>query len=298
MVDVDLFVQINNAVLDLQASSFQSYHRPTKTLARLLLHPDLESANNALTADVDLDKFLEESAATKGNMAGSSSLLWPDDQNKTIGLSLLLIQKFAEEPEFMAGFGFEYFHSGPQIISVVNSITREIIIPFIRDYKAYVMNYGNVRPKLMTSLSNKVFIVHGHDEGARETVARFLGNIGFDPIILHEQANRGRTVIEKVEANGDVGFVVVLLTPDDTGCANGGVPEPRARQNVLLELGYFLGRLGREKVCALKRGNVEIPSDFAGVVWTTMDAGNGWKQALGRELEAAGHYFDWNKAMR
>jgi predicted nucleotide-binding protein len=121
---------------------------------------------------------------------------------------------------------------------------------------------------------------------------------GFEPIILHEQANKGRTVIEKVEANSDVSFAVVLLRPDDEGCVKGGTAEPRARQNVLLELGYFIGKLGREKVCALKRGRVEIPSDFAGVVWETMDAGNGWRQALGRELQAAGHTIDWNKVMR
>lgn len=151
----------------------------------------------------------------------------------------------------------------------------------------------NVKP----ALSRRVFVVHGHDEGARETVARFLMQLGFEPIILHEQANQGRTVMEKVEAHGQVDFAVVLLTPDDEGCARGGRPEPRARQNVLLELGYFLGRLGRAKVCALKRGTLEIPSDFAGVVWESME-GNSWKQALGRELEAAGHEIDWNKVMR
>ncbi|TNB98431.1 nucleotide-binding protein [Pseudomonas jessenii] len=146
-------------------------------------------------------------------------------------------------------------------------------------------------------LSRRVFVVHGHDEGARETVARFLMQLGFEPIILHEQANQGRTVMEKVEAHGQVDFAVVLLTPDDQGCAKGGTPEPRARQNVLLELGYFLGRLGRAKVCALKRGTLEIPSDFAGVVWESMD-GDSWKRVLGRELEAAGHEIDWNKVMR
>lgn len=154
-----------------------------------------------------------------------------------------------------------------------------------------------VTDNVQQALSRKVFIVHGHDEGAREMVARFLERLGFQSVILHEQANRGGTVMEKIEAHGDVGFAVVLLTPDDEGCAKGGTPEPRARQNVLLELGYFLGRLGRDKVCALKRGGVEIPSDFAGVVWESMD-GNGWKQALGRELEAAGHEIDWNKVMR
>ncbi|ENA1256038.1 TIR domain-containing protein [Pseudomonas aeruginosa] len=145
--------------------------------------------------------------------------------------------------------------------------------------------------------SDRVFVVHGHDEGARESVARFLEKLGLEPIILHEQANRGRTVIEKIEGHRDVGFAVVLLTPDDQGCVKGGQLEPRARQNVLLELGYFLGYLGRDRVCALKRGQVEIPSDFAGVVWTSMND-EGWKQALSRELQDAGYEIDWNKVMR
>jgi len=114
-------------------------------------------------------------------------------------------------------------------------------------------------------------------------------------VILHEQANKGRTVIEKVEANSDVSFAVVLLTPDDEGCAKGSALEPRARQNVLMELGFFIGKLGRDRVCALKRGKTEIPSDFAGVVWETFDSSNGWKLGLARELEAAGHPVDWNR---
>ncbi len=109
---------------------------------------------------------------------------------------------------------------------------------------------------------------------------------------------KGRTIIEKIEAHGDVGFAVVLLTPDDEGCPKGGKPEPRARQNVLLELGYFIGRLGRSRVCALKRGEVEIPSDFGGVVYETYDESDRWKMALGRELQAAGFEVDWNRIHR
>ena len=151
---------------------------------------------------------------------------------------------------------------------------------------------------LVQRSSQKIFVVHGHDEGPREAVARFIQALGFQPIILHERANEGRTVIEKVEAHGDVGFAVVVLTPDDEGCAKGGMPEPRARQNVLLELGYFIGRLGRNRVCALKRGELEIPSDFGGVVYEPFDAAGGWKQKLGRELEAVGYEIDWNTVMR
>ncbi|NIE82528.1 MULTISPECIES: nucleotide-binding protein [unclassified Burkholderia] len=148
------------------------------------------------------------------------------------------------------------------------------------------------------SLSRRVFVVHGHDGEARETVARFLAKLGFEPIILHEQANQGRTIIEKFEAHGDVGFAVVLLTPDDEGRAMGGELQLRARQNVVLELGYFIGKLGRDKVCALKRGELELPSDYLGVVWERMDDGGGWKQSLGREMQAAGHEIDWNVVMR
>jgi Predicted nucleotide-binding protein containing TIR-like domain len=100
----------------------------------------------------------------------------------------------------------------------------------------------NSADQIMASVGDKprkAFVVHGHDEAARESVARFLERIGFEPIILHEQANQGRTVIEKIEAHGDVGFAIVLLTPDDEGRLKGGTSQPRPRQNVLLELGYL-----------------------------------------------------------
>ncbi|VVE43314.1 hypothetical protein PIN31115_04246 [Pandoraea iniqua] len=148
------------------------------------------------------------------------------------------------------------------------------------------------------SMDRSVFVVHGHDVAALQSVARFLERLEFKAIILHEQANQGRTVIEKVVAHGNVGFAVVIMSPDDVGHAVGGTPEPRARQNVLLELGFFLGRLGRERVCTLKRGTLDIPSDFAGVVWEAMNDDGAWKMALGRELEAAGYEIDWNKVMR
>jgi hypothetical protein len=295
---IDLFAQINNSVLDLQGAHIQTFERPLKKLASLLHHPDLEAVNDVLTANINLESFLDASESTTGSMVGSASLLWPDDPEQVLGLTLLLIDKLAADPDFAINFGHTFFYSGNKIISGVHAFTGQLIIPFVRDYKLYVQTRGEVQPQLKLPISNKIFIVHGHDDGARETVARFLERLGFEAIILHEQANKGRTVIEKVEAHGDVSFAVVLLTPDDEGSVKGGILEPRARQNVLLELGYFIGRLGRDKVCALKRGRLEIPSDFAGVVWEQMDDSGGWKQALGRELQAAGHSFDWNKLMR
>ena len=154
-----------------------------------------------------------------------------------------------------------------------------------------------VHVQAVTALSQKIFIVHGHDEGARQTVARFIERIGFEAIILSEQANQGRTVIEKIEVHRDVGFAVVLLTPDDVGGKDTDSLRPRARQNVLLELGYFIGLLGRQHVCTLAKGDLEIPTDFAGVVWESLDDLGAWKTALARELKAAGYPIDWNKVM-
>lgn len=147
--------------------------------------------------------------------------------------------------------------------------------------------------------NNKVFVVHGHDDAARETVARFLERLDLEPVILHEQPNMGRTIIEKFEDHSDVGFAVVLLTPDDVGAVRDRPHnlKPRARQNVVFELGYFAGVLGREKVCALAKGDIEIPSDYDGVVYIPLDDGNGWRMKLVQELKAADFDVDANKAI-
>ena len=162
-----------------------------------------------------------------------------------------------------------------------------------------------VSTSLTPSISDnsKVFLVHGQDEEAKAVVARFIQACGLDPIILHEQPNGGRTIIEKFEKESDVGFAVVLLTPDDVGglCSGTGLTSDdlrfRARQNVILELGYFAGRLGRGRVAALKRGDIELPSDVSGVVWTAMDAAGAWKMSIARELKVAGYEIDLAKAL-
>lgn len=231
-------------------------------------------------------------------MVGSAKFLWPEDSREILGLQLLLIEKLGSTPDYAMDFTHEFLYSGNNLMSGIHALAGQIIIPFLRDYRNYIQSKGDTAVVLKATLSRKIFIVHGHDEGARESVTRFLERVGFEAVILHEQANKGRTIIEKVVAHGDVGFAVVILTADDEGCEKGGTLAPRARQNVLLELGYFIGRLGRDRVCALKRGELEIPNDFAGVVWESMDNGSNWKQALARELQAAGHDIDWNKIMR
>jgi predicted nucleotide-binding protein len=149
------------------------------------------------------------------------------------------------------------------------------------------------------SATGRVFIVHGHDDAAKSKVARFVQNLGFAPVILHEQPNMGLTIVEKFEKNSQVDYAVVLLTPDDIGYAK---REPdqlraRARQNVVLELGYFIARLGRQRVCVLHSGDVEIPSDYHGVIYVPLDGGDAWHLKLAKEMKIAGLDIDLNKAM-
>lgn len=145
--------------------------------------------------------------------------------------------------------------------------------------------------------SRRVFVVHGHDDAARESIARFLEHLELVPVVLKERPTVGRTVIEKFEQESDVGFAVVLLTPDDVG---GMAKSPRklrrrARQNVVFELGYFAGTLGRGHVVALVKGDVELPSDYAGVVFIPLDKADGWRMKVAQEFRAGGLRIDLNR---
>ena len=140
---------------------------------------------------------------------------------------------------------------------------------------------------------SKVFIVHGHDSALRESVARIIEKQDIEAIILSEQANKGRTIIEKFEDYGDVSGAICLFTADDVGKAKGKADEmPRARQNVVFETGYFMGKLGRDHIVLLADKGVEMPSDLSGVVHTNTDK---WTVALLQELKAMGYAVDFNK---
>lgn len=147
--------------------------------------------------------------------------------------------------------------------------------------------------KIATYSNNKVFIVHGHDGELKEALARLLEAQNITPIILSEQANKGKTIIEKFEAYSDVGAAITLFTTDDLGKAkDNNELKPRARQNVIFEAGYFMGKLGRDKVVVVAEDEVEIPSDLQGVVYTGK---SDWKLEVCRELKAIGYSIDFNK---
>ena len=153
-------------------------------------------------------------------------------------------------------------------------------------------------PKGTRQMSDKVFIVHGKDTGTKDTVARFLQGLNLNPVVLQELPSKGRTIIEKFEDHAQIGFAVILFTPDDFGGHESeiGDPKPRARQNVIFELGFFIGKLGRSNTCVLFKDDVEIPSDYTGVEYIPLDDANGWKLKLITELQSAGFDVDANQA--
>lgn len=145
--------------------------------------------------------------------------------------------------------------------------------------------------------NNQIFLVHGHDNEAKQTMARFLEKSGFEVIILHEQPDEGLTIIEKIEAYSNVGFAVVLYTECDLGRDKNDTVENekyRARQNVVFEHGFLIGKLGRSNVCAIVKGDVQTPGDISGVIYTSMDAGEAWKVKLMKNLKASGMNVDMN----
>tara|TARA_R110002072_G_C7788542_1_gene520665 strand:- start:62 stop:826 length:765 start_codon:yes stop_codon:yes gene_type:complete len=140
----------------------------------------------------------------------------------------------------------------------------------------------------------KVFIVHGHDDLLKIEVARFIEKLGLEAIILHEKASSGKTIIEKIEEYSNVGFGIVLYTPCDIGAKKEEKPniQDRARQNVVFEHGYLIGKIGRRNVCALVKGNIEKPNDISGVVY--ISTSEEWKLSIAKELRNSGYEIDMN----
>ena len=169
-----------------------------------------------------------------------------------------------------------------------------------KEFERYISDFEgvstNTHVKNHISVNNKVFIVHGHDGELKEKVARRLEQQGIEAIILSEQANRGKTIIEKIEAYSDVHVAIALFTQDDIGVAKEekGNEKYRARQNVVFEAGYFMGYLGRENVIMITEENLEIPGDLSGMVYTTKD---NWEFEMLKELNAAGMKIDMNKLL-
>jgi len=214
---------------------------------------------------------------------------------KTTEKSVRVLSKFENDN---MKTGLIYYVSPESIVSndkYTTDITKELFV----EAKAYLATEDTNKATTSQTIEldrSKVFIVHGHDELAKLSVARFLEKLDLEPIILHEQASSGNTIIEKIEEHSNVGFGIVLYTPCDLGASKGNPNlNPRARQNVVFEHGYLIAKIGRENVCALVKDEVETPNDISGIVYITLDSNGGWHIDLAKELKNSGYEIDMNR---
>ena len=193
--------------------------------------------------------------------------------------------------------GVIMYVSPEDILSYDNYVT-EVTRQLLEDAKEIINNQqiDFTREKSLELNKDQVFIVHGHDNEAKIEVARFIEKLGINPIILHEQASSGMTIIDKIDKYSNVGFAIVLYTPCDMGYPKNNEEQKRfrARQNVIFEHGYLISKIGRENVCALVKQEVEIPNDISGIVYIKMDENYGWQLQLAKEMKNSGYNIDFN----
>ncbi len=147
--------------------------------------------------------------------------------------------------------------------------------------------------------SRKVVIINGHDEGKRMAVVNFIKNLDLEPVISHEQPGQGINLIKKFEQDPDVAFAITFLTADEYGYPR-GKPEhskPRSKQNVIFELGYLIGRLKQNLVCALYEEGLDLPSEYQSGVFIPYDEGGLWKLLIARNMKIANVDVDLNRAI-
>lgn len=278
--DRDLFSILNSAgylFAETDLSSFENKPLPAPSRRELLRSRDVIGA----WSHTEIDDFLIE-AGVIGLEAGHNTGSRRDRANAIVTFALSNPQATTAENSLFTAF-------------IVRNALKEGeeenigIVDYPSDRKRESLSPEPQKIQINDREPNRVFLVHGQNETARMDVAEELNRLGLEPIVLHEQPNMGRHLLTKfIEEAELVTFAVVLMTDDDVGGIKGGKIAPRARQNVILELGYFLAHLGQPKVCALITPDLETPSDFDGIVYIRMDSGGIWKAELARELRAAG----------
>jgi len=222
------------------------------------------------------------------------------DLLKTLFEGLQISREFGEAPVNMSGYAYPIGELREWMnlrLERLDSILERLdIFPL----KGVTVGSRTAHHEENNCNKNEICIVHGHDAGLVHEVARFIEKIGLTPVILHEEPDKGRTIIEKFEDHSEsCGFAVILMTPDDVGSQKDQLSNqnPRARQNVVFELGFFVGKLGRQRVCALQKGNIELPTDYLGVLYKPIDPAGAWKVTLAKEIKESGISFDLGRAI-
>jgi predicted nucleotide-binding protein len=225
-------------------------------------------------------------------------------------LEMLIRNKFGNDSHYLNDLLETEFYYHPLIWFAGQDLSREdretweegkqkwcnLVETMIEEIQSFSSGKTLPEPKNKDNKNGqRIFVVHGHDNEMVETVARFIIKLGFEPIILREQPNQGRTIIEKFEDFSDVDFALVLFSPDDEGKSiEEEILHKRPRQNVVFELGFFIGRLGRQNVVVLHRevNDFEMLSDFQGVLFEPYR--EGWEFRVAKEIKAAGFEVNLN----
>jgi predicted nucleotide-binding protein len=278
--DRDLFTILNSASYSFEAPDMAMFeYKPLPAPSRRELLQSRDVIGN--WSHTEIDDFLLEAGVT--GLEASRAIGSRRDRANAI---------------------IEFSFANPQATTAENSLFTVFIVQIASksavDTNGTLANpFADLNEEIVTPIEqqnhtrgrdpNRVFIVHGQNEATRRAVVTELNRLGLEAIVLHEQPNMGRHLLTKfIEEAELVTFAVVLMTDDDVGSIKNGALAPRARQNVILELGYFLAHLGQPRVCALISPGLETPSDFDGIVYIRMDSGGRWQAELARELRAAG----------
>ncbi|VVD76766.1 hypothetical protein PEP31012_00883 [Pandoraea eparura] len=286
-------------------------HKKTEPASDGSLRPeltmDVASARGKVAERIDLGRELIKELQVihvrpqEGDDARTKFRKWHDYNGKMVE-QMFTTDRFADE----------YRNTGPWEMVFHTPTAHEESEKYVKHTKRAISNLEHLDqtielyvPPANTSKvtvegaaldATRVFIVHGRDGERKQSVARFIERLGFTAVILHEQANAGATVIEKLEAHANAGFAVILWTGDDVGrLKTESEDKPRARQNVIFECGFFIGKLGRERVCTLVEPGVDVPSDLAGFGYVELDERDRWHLDLAKELRAAGYAVDLNR---
>lgn len=250
------------------------------------------------------DNFCLKRSDNQGKYGGADTPEWSTFKIRVKNIVSLLVSENSPAMKLVKdGISSRTEGNGPDKFDVAKSN----LIKALRIVAATLENdvYGELKKARSEakspSLSNKVFVVHGHDQGLKTDIERFLYEIGLTPVVLHREPDQGATIIEKFEKHSDVGYAFILLTPDEISFTVDQVNieeaqrkiEYRARPNVIFEFGYFVGKLGRSRVCCLHKGDVIVPSDLDGLVYKKInDSIDSQAYSIIRELKAAGYQIN------
>lgn len=245
------------------------------------------------SVDLDMDEvYAEDTLKSFFNLINQSQ--------QYENIIALIIEEFIKRREEKTDLSNLMESAGVTALAPINySIIEEAIMKHHKKEFSLPTDKSNElknQQELPINMSNEIFIVHGHDKALLTDVARTLEHQNLVPVILSEQTNKGNTIIEKFERHSKVPYAIVLLTNDDFGNSKGAKnKKKRARQNVILELGYFMAKLGRKGVLILYERDVELPTDILGIAYIEIDESGFWKNSMIKELKEAGFDVDANK---